>query len=99
MDDDSGDAMNNTSRVRSLVLPLLLAAVAAAGLARGAGPVMIEAERFHEPGGWTIDAQFRQQMGSTYLLAAGTGEPVADAVTRVSLSAAGSWRLWVRCKD
>ncbi len=89
--------------VRSIRPPVLsvLAALVLAGPVRAAPPaaVMIEAERFHEPGGWTIDAQFRQQMGSTYLLAAGTGEPVADAVTRVALPAAGAWRLWVRCRD
>lgn len=66
---------------------------------RHRGLVMIEAERFQDIGGWTIDAQFRQQMGSTYLIAAGTGEPVQDAVTRIRLPAAGRWRLWVRCQD
>ncbi|MCX7826938.1 MAG: hypothetical protein N2689_15495, partial [Verrucomicrobiae bacterium] len=59
----------------------------------------LEAERFDNLGGWTIDAQFRQLMGSTYLLAAGIGEPVADAVTKVTIPRAGKHRLWVRCKD
>ncbi|MBM4047210.1 MAG: FAD-dependent oxidoreductase, partial [Planctomycetes bacterium] len=59
----------------------------------------LEAERFDDVGGWTIDAQFRQQMGSTYLLAAGTGEPVADAVTKAEMPRAGRYHLWVRCKD
>jgi hypothetical protein len=64
-----------------------------------ANVIWIEAERFQDIGGWTIDAQFRLQMGSTYLIAAGTGEPVRDAVTRVRIPRAGSWRVWVRCKD
>lgn len=59
----------------------------------------LEAERFDNVGGWTIDAQFRLQMGSTYLLAAGTGVPVADAVTKVAIPEAGDHQLWVRCKD
>ncbi|MBI5396567.1 MAG: FAD-dependent oxidoreductase [Verrucomicrobia bacterium] len=59
----------------------------------------LEAERFDNVGGWTIDAQFRQLMGSTYLLAAGTGEPVRDAVTKVTAPEAGKYHLWVRCKD
>ncbi len=59
----------------------------------------LEAERFDDVGGWTVDAQFRQQMGSTYLLAAGTGVPVADAVTRVEVPRSGAYHLWVRCKD
>ena len=40
-----------------------------------AATLYVEAERFDNVGGWTIDAQFRQQMGSTYLIAAGTGWP------------------------
>lgn len=42
----------------------------------------LEAKRFYDIGGWTIDAQFRQLMGSTYLLATGIGQPVADAKTK-----------------
>lgn len=61
--------------------------------------VWTEAEQFQDIGGWTIDAQFRQLMGSTYLIAAGTGEPVADASTRVWVPTSGAWRLWVRCRD
>ena len=59
----------------------------------------LEAERFDDVGGWTIDAQFRQLMGSTYLLAAGIGEPVRDATTKVAVPQAGRYHLWVRCKD
>lgn len=61
--------------------------------------VYLEAERFTDTGGWTIDAQFRQIMGSTYLLAAGLGEPVRDATTLVELPRSATYRLWVRCKD
>ncbi|NUQ01759.1 MAG: FAD-dependent oxidoreductase, partial [Armatimonadetes bacterium] len=67
--------------------------------AEDSATVLLEAERFDQSGGWTIDAQFRRQMGSTYLLAAGMGQPVADATTTVQLPRDGSWRLWVRCKD
>ncbi|MFC1712518.1 FAD-dependent oxidoreductase [Candidatus Poribacteria bacterium] len=59
----------------------------------------LEAERFEGTGGWTIDAQFRQLMGSTYLLAAGIGKPVDDAITTVDIPKAGNYHLWVRCKD
>jgi len=61
--------------------------------------VWIEAERFENCGGWVNDAQFIDQMGSPYLLAAGMGEPVADAVTHVRLPRSGQWRLWVRDRD
>ena len=59
----------------------------------------LEAERFDDVGGWTIDAQFRSVMGSTYLLAAGIGEPVRDAATTLDVPRAGRYHLWVRCKD
>ncbi len=61
--------------------------------------VWVEAERFEDCGGWVHDAQFIDQMGSPYLLAAGMGEPVRDAVTRLELPRTGRWRLWVRNKD
>lgn len=59
----------------------------------------LEAEQFADPGGWTNDAQFIDQMGSPYLLAVGLGTPVNDAVTTVRLSKPGRYRLWVRAKD
>ncbi|MHB9131751.1 MAG: FAD-dependent oxidoreductase [Armatimonadota bacterium] len=58
--------------------------------------LLIEAESFAQYGGWVLDSQFMAQMGSPYLLAHGLGEPVADAVTRVRIPAAGAWRVWVR---
>lgn len=61
--------------------------------------IWLEAERFDDPGGWSHDAQFIDQMGSPYLLANGLGQPVADAVTRVAVERAGQYQLWVRTKD
>jgi len=29
--------------------------------------VLVEAESFDNPGGWLVDSQFKQQMGSPYL--------------------------------
>ncbi len=74
-------------------LLVLLAARAPAAV------VWLEAEAFANPGGWVNDTQFVDLMGSPYLLAAGTGQPVADAVTKTQLPQADSYRLWVRCKD
>jgi hypothetical protein len=61
--------------------------------------VWIEAEQFRSLGGWTLDAQFVDQMGSPYLLAVGLGSPVKDAETRVTLPAAGTYRVWARTRD
>lgn len=69
------------------------------GLRADAATVLVEAESFDNHGGWTLDTQFIQQMGSPYLLAHGLGKPVADATTKVSVPAAGDYRVFVRTKD
>lgn len=77
------------------------ALVAVAGLAEADQTpqgVLVEAESFADCGGWTLDQQFLDQMGSSFLLAHGIGKPVADAVTRVAMTS-GRWRLWVRTRD
>jgi hypothetical protein len=61
--------------------------------------VLIEAEGFDDPGGWVIDQQFMDRMGSPYLLAHGLGTPVEDAMTTVDFPSAGAYRVWVRTRD
>ncbi|MFQ6133158.1 MAG: FAD-dependent oxidoreductase [Armatimonadota bacterium] len=61
--------------------------------------IWIETERFADYGGWTLDSQFVDQMGSSYLLAASWTGPVGDAVTTARVPKPGSYRLWVRCRD
>ncbi len=60
---------------------------------------LVEAEGFEELGGWVVDPQFMDQMGSPYLLAHGLGVPVKDATTTVAFPAAGTYRVWVRTMD
>ena len=61
--------------------------------------VFLEAEGFADHGGWELDQQSMDQMGSPYLLAHGLGIPVADAVTTVAFPSAGTYRVWVRTRD
>ena len=61
--------------------------------------LLVEAESFEHPGGWSLDTQFINAMGSPYLLAHGLGQPVADATTTVKLPAAGTYHVFVRTKD
>ena len=61
-------------------------------------PVLVEAESFAVKGGWVVDQQFMDQMGSPFLLAHGLGKPVADAMTTVDIPS-GTYRLWVRTRD
>jgi len=61
--------------------------------------IFLEAESFPEKGGWVVDQQFMDQMGSPYLLAHGLGMPVKDAATTASVRKNGNYFLWVRTKD
>lgn len=61
--------------------------------------IFVEAESFADRGGWVIDTQAMDVMGSAYVLAHGLGVPVADAVTTVDVPAAGTYRVWVRTRD
>jgi len=67
--------------------------------AAAAAGVLVEAESFSRAGGWVVDPQFCDVMGSPYLLAHGKGVRVADARTTVELPRAGTWRAWVRTRD
>jgi predicted alpha-1,2-mannosidase len=75
---------------------LLLACLPAAAQA---GTVLIEAESFVHLGGWVVDQQSMDVMGSPFLLAHGLGKPVADAHTAVTLPERGTYRLLVRTRD
>lgn len=61
--------------------------------------VFIEAEQFENHGGWELDQQSMEQMGSPYLLAHGLGIPVQDATTKIKFPSAGAYRVWVRTRD
>ena len=67
--------------------------------ATGSPGVLVEACCFDDLGGWELDTQFYQQMGGSFLLAHGMGEPVENAKARLTLPAAGKWRAWVRTRD
>ena len=76
--------MNNQKRRRArgacptnAIVSLLLCAA----LAAQADTICLEAEQFADRGGWVVDSQFIDQMGSSFLLAHGMGTPVADATT------------------
>lgn len=58
--------------------------------------LLIEAESFDLKGGWVVDPQFIEQMGSPYLMAHGMGIPVVDASTEIMIEEAGKYNIWVR---
>lgn len=85
---------------KSLLLTLLSISLLGLTGAFGAGStVLLEAENFAEKGGWVVDQQFMDQMGSPYLLAHGLGQPVADAEAKATIAEAGTYYVWVRTFD
>lgn len=64
-----------------------------------AAELLIEAEAFDDRGGWKLDTQFIQTMGSPYLLAHGLGEPVEDATTTIQVPEAAEYSVYVRTLD
>ena len=80
-----------------MVMAIAIAILAGTSLAGNV--VLVEAEGFDELGGWKLDQQFMDQMGSPILLAHGMGVPVKDATTTVTFPATGEYHIWVRTRD
>ena len=62
----------------------LLSTIAMAGESPPSA-VLLEAEAFADRGGWVVDTQAMDVMGSPFVLAHGLGVPVSDAVTTVNV--------------
>lgn len=61
--------------------------------------LLVEAESFENKGGWVVDPQFVEQMGSPYLLAHGMGIQVKDATTKIKIQKSGMYQVWARTKN
>lgn len=61
--------------------------------------VLVEAESFTNKGGWVVDQQFMDQMGSPFLMAHGLGKPVTDASTNVIFPKTGTYNVFVRTRN
>lgn len=70
--------------------------VVSMSLANNNRMVLVEAESFDRRGGWVLDQQFMDQMGSPFLMAHGMGRPVEDASTSVAIPGKGVWHVYVR---
>lgn len=80
-------------------LSLVLFFVFVSSLISAQTSVLIEAESFKDKGGWVVDPQFVEQMGSPYLLAHGMGKPVKDASTEINIENPGLYHVWARTKN
>jgi hypothetical protein len=84
-----------TTRSLGIIITCLLLAPAGQAIDH----ILVEAESFHEKGGWVIDQQSFDVLGSSYLLSHGMGVPVQNAVTEIQVAQAGEYYVWVRTKD
>lgn len=66
---------------------------------KGQAQIFVEAESFATKGGWVVDPQFMDQMGSPFLLAHGLGIPVTDATTTLPFSQKGTFHVFVRTRN
>jgi hypothetical protein len=80
-----------------LILPIL--ALSMMMFAGKSTTILVEAESFNNKGGWVIDQQFMDIMGSPYLMAHGLGDPVENAETAITITQAGTYRLFVRTRN
>jgi len=79
-------------KTRSILICLLLVC----GGILSAAELLVEAESFKHKGGWVVDQQFMDQMGSPYLMAHGMGNPVKNAFTEVTFRESGVYNVYVR---
>ena len=92
--------MNGRDTVRRFVVSLGFVLCIMSFSAEGAEKELwIEAESFDSLGGWVIDQQSMDQMGSAYVMAHGMGVPVVDAETACTIPEVGEWTVWVRTRD
>jgi hypothetical protein len=61
--------------------------------------LFVEAESFTDKGGWVVDQQSMDIIGSSYLMAHGLGIPVHDATTTLNVAQKGSYRVWIRTRN
>jgi len=80
--------------MKRLLISLFLSWLMIQGCA--AAHLFVEAESFQQKGGWVVDQQFMDQMGSPYLMAHGMGSPVIDAISSVTFPKTGDYYVFVR---
>jgi len=85
--------------MKRLTFLLFISIVLSGFLSAKTNTIFIEAESFENKGGWVIDQQFMDVMGSPYLMAHGLGIPVKDATTTVDFKKPGTYYLFVRTRN
>lgn len=82
--------------MRRFVIVVLALCLCMASGAASRHRVLVDAESFDDLGGWVVDQQSYDLLGSPYIMAHGAGKPVSDAHTEVRLPHGGCWTVYVR---
>lgn len=85
--------------MKALLISLIGLSIHFCASGKIANSLLVETESFAKKGGWVIDQQSMDVMGSPYLMAHGMGIPVADASTTVSFPKKGEYRVFVRTRN
>lgn len=87
------------SRPSCRLMMALAALLLVVSPARAVVNVLVEAESLASLGGWQMDAQFSDVMGSSMLIAHGMGIPVTNATGTASFPETGDYAVWVRTRN
>ena len=102
MNNKTGITMRNGKKITTLnrfVFVQIISILFLSSILSAQKRYLIEAESFETKGGWVVDQQSMDVMGSPYLMAHGMGEPVDDASTTVTLAKSGTYHLCVRTRN
>lgn len=80
-------------RIRKVIVSFILLLLPSTSFG---ADLFAEAENFDNKGGWVVDQQFMDIMGSPYLMAHGMGELVTDATTNITFPEVGVYSVYVR---
>lgn len=83
--------------MKRLLFLLLLSSLS--GFTQKYATILIETESFKNKGGWVVDQQFMDVMGSSFLMAHGLGKPVENASTPVVFPKTGKYKVYVRTRN
>ena len=88
--------IDNSFKMKRFILIIFALSWLLSSVEASAQGIFLETENFPVKGGWQVDQQFMDLMGSPYLIAHGMGKPVEDASTTVDIPEAGVYHVWVR---
>ena len=85
--------------MKTIILSILCLLIASLLSGKSKSSLFVETESFENKGGWVIDQQSMDVMGSPYLMAHGIGIPVEDASTTITFPKNGDYKIFVRTRN